>query len=54
MSAPWWLAFPGRLEFELDALRKVCSEIDIFTQASSYAFQNRLASAATEMNQAIT
>lgn len=30
MVASWWIAIPGRLEFELEALRQVCAEIEVY------------------------
>ena len=32
MVDPWWTAIPGRLEFELEALRRVCSDVVVYTQ----------------------
>jgi molybdopterin/thiamine biosynthesis adenylyltransferase len=29
---PWWIAIPGRFEFEIEALRKVCSEVAVYKQ----------------------
>jgi hypothetical protein len=30
--APWWAAIAGRLEFELEALRSVCSDVVVYKQ----------------------
>ena len=32
MTKPWWVRIPGRIEFELDALRDACSEVAILMQ----------------------
>lgn len=32
MVDPWWTAIPGRLEFELEALRRICSDVVVYKQ----------------------
>src|ERR1017187_10450810 len=32
VTKPWWVRIPGRIEFELDALRDACSEVAILMQ----------------------
>jgi molybdopterin/thiamine biosynthesis adenylyltransferase/ubiquitin-protein ligase len=32
MAQPWWIEIAGRLDFEVEALRDICSEISIYKQ----------------------